>query len=43
MMRSSYINNEYSGKLNYNEKNKLAEQMRHSINTAMKDYVKNDV
>ena len=43
MMRSSYINNEYSGKLNYNEKNKLAEQMRHSINAAMKDYVKNDV
>jgi integrase len=43
MLRSSYINNEYSNKLNYNEKNELAKQMRHSVNAAIKDYVKNDI
>ena len=43
MLRSAYINNEYSKNKNFNEKNKLAKDMRHNVMSAMRDYVKNDV
>jgi hypothetical protein len=43
MLRSAYINNEYSKNKNYNEKNKLAKDMRHNVMSAMRDYVKNGV
>ena len=43
MLRSSYINDKYTTILTYNEKKKLADQMRHSVQSALLDYVKNDV
>jgi hypothetical protein len=40
MLRSAYINDKYSSTTTYNDKKKLADQMRHSVQAALKDYLK---
>ena len=43
MLRSSYINWFFTGKKTISQKEKLANQMRHSVSTAQRNYFKLDI